>query len=90
MSSPVLVTGANSWVASHIVKRLLDSGFVVRGTVRALNDVDGLAHLKTLSNSHPGGLTLHQARFLFCSVALRDGSPIGLLRCQTCRRAALS
>ncbi|KAF8640264.1 hypothetical protein AX16_010159 [Volvariella volvacea WC 439] len=36
MSSPklVLVTGANGFLASHIVKALLDAGYAVRGTVR--------------------------------------------------------
>lgn len=33
--STVLVTGANGYVASHIVDQLLQYGFNVRGTVRA-------------------------------------------------------
>ncbi|KAJ6179786.1 hypothetical protein N7519_010247 [Penicillium mononematosum] len=32
--SKVLVTGANGYIASHIVKVLLDLGYLVRGTVR--------------------------------------------------------
>ncbi|CDM27381.1 hypothetical protein DTO013E5_8495 [Penicillium roqueforti] len=32
--SKVLVTGANGYIASHIVKALLDLGYLVRGTVR--------------------------------------------------------
>lgn len=30
----VLVTGANGYIASHVVDKLLDLGYVVRGTVR--------------------------------------------------------
>ncbi len=32
--SPVLVTGASGFIASHIVQQLLESGYRVRGTVR--------------------------------------------------------
>jgi dihydroflavonol-4-reductase len=32
--SPVLVTGASGFIASHIVQQLLDGGYRVRGTVR--------------------------------------------------------
>ncbi|KAJ5131589.1 hypothetical protein N7448_005747 [Penicillium atrosanguineum] len=35
--SLVLVTGANGFVASHIVKQLLERGFKVRGSVRDIN-----------------------------------------------------
>lgn len=33
--SLVLVTGANGYIASHVVDQLLQHGFIVRGTVRA-------------------------------------------------------
>lgn len=32
--SKVLVTGANGYIASHIIKVLLNLGYLVRGTVR--------------------------------------------------------
>ncbi|EZG46381.1 putative NAD-dependent epimerase/dehydratase [Gregarina niphandrodes] len=35
-SSPVLVTGAGGWLASHIIYQLLEQGYEVRGTVRSL------------------------------------------------------
>jgi len=35
--SLVLVTGANGFIASHIVKQLLENGFKVRGTVRNID-----------------------------------------------------
>ncbi|PIG87846.1 hypothetical protein AARAC_009850 [Aspergillus arachidicola] len=33
--SRVLVTGANSYIASHVVDQLLQLGYLVRGTIRA-------------------------------------------------------
>lgn len=33
--SRILVTGANGYIGSHVVDKLLDKGYVVRGTVRA-------------------------------------------------------
>lgn len=33
--SRILVTGANGYIASHVVDKLLEMGYVVRGTVRA-------------------------------------------------------
>lgn len=35
MNTLVLVTGANGFIASHIIDQLLEKGFKVRGTVRA-------------------------------------------------------
>lgn len=33
--SRVLVTGANGYIASHVVDQLLSHGYLVRGTIRA-------------------------------------------------------
>jgi len=33
--SRILVTGANGYIASHIVDKLLDLGYLVQGTIRA-------------------------------------------------------
>jgi nucleoside-diphosphate-sugar epimerase len=41
----VLVTGANGFVASHLVEQLLAKGYTVRGTVRSLADEKKTAHL---------------------------------------------
>ena len=45
----VLVTGANGYIALHIVKTLLERGNSVRGTVRSESKV---GHLKELFKSY--------------------------------------
>ncbi len=58
---PVLVTGASGYVASWIVRYLLEDGHTVRGTVR---NPDKPEHLHALAEAHPGRLTLHRADLL--------------------------
>lgn len=57
----VLVTGASGYVASWIVRYLLEDGHTVRGTVR---NPDKPEHLHALAEAHPGRLTLHRADLL--------------------------
>jgi dihydroflavonol-4-reductase len=45
---PVCVTGASGFVASHVVKDLLEHGYRVRGTVRDASRADKCAHLREL------------------------------------------
>jgi len=44
----VCVTGAGGYIASHLVKQLIESGYQVHGTVRNLNDERKISHLKKL------------------------------------------
>jgi nucleoside-diphosphate-sugar epimerase len=48
----VLVTGASGFLASHIIKQLLDEGYRVRGTVRNLKDEKKCAPLKLLASEN--------------------------------------
>ena len=41
-SGTVLVTGANGFVAMWLIRKLLERGFAVRGTVRSENKVESL------------------------------------------------
>jgi len=61
---PVLVTGGSGYVASWIVRYLLEDGHTVRATVRNPDKPTGLEHLHALSTDHPGRLTLHKADLL--------------------------
>ena len=63
-TKPVLVTGATGYVASWIVRYLLEDGYTVRGTVRDPEKKSGLEHLHALAEAHPGKLTLHRADLL--------------------------
>ncbi|KAA1422110.1 aldehyde reductase [Nocardioides humilatus] len=64
LDAPVLVTGATGYVASWIVRYLLEDGRTVRGTVRNPDKTSGLEHLTALAEAHPGRLTLHKADLL--------------------------
>ena len=61
---PVLVTGANGYVASWLVKRLLEAGCDVRATVRDPGDPAKTAHLRAVAHACPGTLTLFRADLL--------------------------
>lgn len=62
-AAPVLVTGGAGYVASWIVRYLLEDGRTVRATVRDPKKA-GLEHLHKLAAEHPGRLTLHAADLL--------------------------
>jgi nucleoside-diphosphate-sugar epimerase len=60
-SKPVLVTGGSGYIASWLVKYLLDDGIDVHATVRDKSDDAKVGHLKRLAESSPGRLTLYEA-----------------------------
>ena len=59
-----VVTGATGFVASELVKQLLEKGDTVRGTVRSLHNESKVQHLQRLGKALPGQLTLHEADLL--------------------------
>lgn len=83
--APVLVTGANGYVASWIVKALLDAGVTVHGAVRNPDDERRVGHLRRLADGAPGTLTLFAADLLTpgayteamrgCGVVFHTASP---------------
>ncbi len=58
---PVLVTGGTGYLASWIVKQLLDQGLEVRTTVRNLAQKDKYAHLTALAVKSKGILQFFEA-----------------------------
>ena len=63
-SKPVLVTGGSGYLASWLVKYLLDDGIDVHATVRNKSDDAKVGHLKRIAESAPGRLTLFEADLL--------------------------
>lgn len=60
-SDPVLVTGGNGYVASWLVRRLLELGFHVHATVRDPTDPRKTDHLNAIAHGCPGTLSLFRA-----------------------------
>jgi len=63
-SKPVLVTGASGFIASWIVKLLLEEGLTVHGTVRDKSRADKVAHLTRIAEETPGVLRFFEADLL--------------------------
>jgi nucleoside-diphosphate-sugar epimerase len=63
-TKPVLVTGGTGYLASWIVKQLLDQGLEVRTTVRDLAQKEKFAHLTTLAVKSAGTLQFFEADLL--------------------------
>lgn len=60
----VLVTGGTGYLASWIVKNLLEDGHQVRITVRNKQQVEKYAHLTNLAQQSPGELSIYEADLL--------------------------
>ena len=62
--STVLVTGGSGFVASHLVRRLLERGYTVHTTVRRLANAAKVAPLERMRAEFPGRLELFEADLL--------------------------
>jgi len=60
-SRPVMVTGGNGYVASWLVKYLLEDGIDVHATVRDPDNAKKVGHLKSIAEQASGELTLFAA-----------------------------
>lgn len=67
-SEPVMVSGGSGYLASRLVKMLLEAGFTVHVTVRDAQNPAKVAHLTEAAQSSPGLLKL------FCADLLQPGS----------------
>lgn len=61
MSRMSLVTGASGYIASHLVKQLLELGDTVNATVRNLENEKKIGHLLEMQKKWPGKLRLFEA-----------------------------
>lgn len=66
-SKPILVTGANGYVASWLVKRLLDEGLTVHAAVRNPDNEAKVGHLKEVAEKSKGELFF--LRLIYCKKA---------------------
>jgi nucleoside-diphosphate-sugar epimerase len=88
--SPILVTGANGYLASWVVKGLLDAGHAVHATVRSTRDRTKTQHLEQLARSPQ--LSLFEADLLTrgsfdaamsgCETVIHTASPFKIERIQ--------
>ncbi len=63
-SKPVLVTGANGFVASWLVKKLLEEGLTVHAAVRSPENDKKVGHLKKVAEKSSGTLKFFKADLL--------------------------
>lgn len=85
-AGPVLVTGGNGYIASWLVKILLERGLDVHVTVRDKRDSTRTDHLKAAARDRPGTLSLFDADLLEsggfdcamtgCHVVFHTASPL--------------
>ena len=62
--SPVLVSGGSGYLASHIIKQLMDNGYTVHTTVRDKRKTDKYDHLLRLAEQSRGELKVFEADLL--------------------------
>jgi len=63
-TSPVLVTGANGYVASWVVKKLLDDGLTVHAAVRDPSNKEKVGHLEKMAATSKGKIVFFKADLL--------------------------
>jgi len=84
------VTGASGYIASWIVKHLLEQGETVHGTVRSLSDRNKIGHLLEWQRAYPERLLLFEADLLDresfrkpmegCNLVIHTASPFFISR----------
>ncbi len=88
-ATPILVTGGTGYLASWIIKLLLDEGLCVRATVRDKSNMEKNKHLIKLGDENKGSLELFEADLLEdgtfdkamndCELVFHTASPFKIL-----------
>ena len=63
-TSPILVTGATGYIASWVIRRLLEQGHNVHATVRDLNKKASYQHLEKIAADSSGSIQFFKANLL--------------------------
>ncbi|HKJ43401.1 MAG TPA: NAD-dependent epimerase/dehydratase family protein, partial [Sunxiuqinia sp.] len=84
-TKPILVTGATGYLASWIVKQLLEDGFTIHATVRQKANTDKYQYLLDLAKASKGTLKIFEADLLVpnsfweamnsCELVIHTASP---------------
>lgn len=87
-TKPVMVTGANGYVASWLIKKLLDEGVSVHAAVRNPEDDRKVGHLKQIAQNSNGKLKFFKGDLLLpgsykeameeCEIVFHTASPFTL------------
>jgi dihydroflavonol-4-reductase len=87
-TKPVMVTGAEGYIAGWLVKKLLDEGITVHATVWNIDDKEKLKHLIDLGKTSKGNIKLYKADLLEehsfdeaiqnCELVFHTASPVKL------------
>jgi len=98
-SKPVLVTGGSGYLASWIIKMLLEKGINVHATVRDPSKTDKVEHLEALPTASTGKLKLFEANLLEtgsfdesmqnCELVIHTASPFLLTKCKNPEEALI-
>ncbi|KAK9850976.1 hypothetical protein WJX84_006340 [Apatococcus fuscideae] len=64
MVRTAVVTGASGYVATEVVKQLLENGYDVRATVRSVSAKEKIKHLELLGQALPGKVTFYEGDLL--------------------------
>lgn len=93
---PILVTGGTGYIASWIIKNLLEKGLDVRVTVRDKSNSDKYKHLRNIAESSSGKLTIFEADLLKvgsfeeamknCELVFHTASPFKISRIKNAQK----
>ncbi len=96
IKQPILVTGGSGYIASWIVKYLLEEGYTVRATVRNKNKKEKYQHLLEIAKNASGSLEMIEADLLDdgafdeavkgCEIVMHTASPF-FFGCKRCSKA---
>lgn len=99
LTKPVCVTGASGYIASWIVKYLLEDGFTVHATVRDSNKSASVAHLWKAADGAKGTLKLFDADLMTagsfkaaiegCELVIHTASPFVIKGFQDAQEALI-